>query len=111
MADHEDPIIISDDEEQQQRRPRRASQAYSVWYGQRSNRGRIARERGYTTRERNMLAYLMAVSQLVYPTYQFHEDNARYFREGRLRFIRIPTIVSLAQAMANQLADQRVQMS
>lgn len=124
MADHDDPIIISDDEEQPQPRPRRACRReipMSVWYGQRRNRrGGVARQRGFSTRERAMLAYICALTALVYPDfgvgvnrltgarYTLHDDNARYLREERFEFIRIPTITTIAQAMA---ANQRVQMS
>lgn len=124
MADHDDPIIISDDEDQQQRRPRRACRRdvpMSVWYGQRRNRrGGVARNRGgLNLRERTMLAYICALTALVYPDfgagvnrltgarYTIHDDNARYLREERFEFIRIPAITTIAQAMA----DQRVQMS
>jgi len=126
MADQNDPIVISDDEEQQQqRRPRRACRRdvpMSVWYGQRRRRGGVARG-GLTTRERGMLGYIVAIAALAYPTfghgvnrltgehYTIHNDNARYLREGRFGFIRIPTIESVAQAMANQMVDQRVQMT
>jgi hypothetical protein len=118
MADHEDPIIISDDEDaEQRRRPRRNAQAYSVWYGSRTNRrnnqGRVsnqARERALWAR--NTLAYILALCQLVHPTYPEAAANREHFLLGEFHLVRVPTIPSMAQALANRLNNpHRVQMS
>jgi hypothetical protein len=99
MAEHDDPIIISDDEEQQ-RRPRRRTADYSVWYGQRRNRrGGVARAPHATARERSLLAYILAVSQLIAPNHPMTASNNANYLEGRYDQILVPSVVALARGL------------
>jgi len=99
MADHDDPIIISDDEEEQQRRPKRSSPTYSKWYGQRK-RGGVARPPRVSKRERSMLAYILAVAQMLHPNHPMNAINNAHYLAGRYDQIRVLNLVSVATKLS-----------
>ena len=117
MADHEDPIIISDDEDQQQqRRPKRSGPTYSKWYGQRK-RGGVPRPSRVNTRERSMLAYILAVAQMLHPNHPMNAINNAHYLAGRYDRIRVLNLVSVATQLRRPVpvrlssAQPAVQMS
>ena len=117
MADHEDPIIISDDEDQpQQRRPKRSGPTYSKWYGQRK-RGGVPRPMRTSNRERSMLAYILAVAQMLQPNHPMNAINNAHYLAGRYDQIRVLNLVSVATKLARPVrvhlraAHPPVQMS